>query len=263
MSNLPKLKITNVQKKFTTLDNPYYVACCAAYCTTYLCGISTKHFEDKTSKLISSISKYHFYYHMVRFLRSPEKLKQHMTDKHFKFVEKHIPVKYVWTWEFDQTREVYWLWLKKKHNIKDWYLNKSKYGGQIGFQNLQRRERTIQSLDDYKLFVASESDGLTALGQLLFQQSIESFVYSILGAQASTRWAIVSEGAKSLQTQEVFRKIVNDTIIQDDQTITINDMRKAIVDTKVVLNTAITPGLILISSSLIILKKKIPGFKNI
>ena len=85
----------------------------------------------------------------------------------------------------------------------------------------------------------------------------------MLGSQPSTRWAIVGEGAKSLQTQVVFRKIVNDTVIEDDQTITINDMRRANIDTKVVLNTAITPGLILIPSSLIILKKKIPGFNNI
>ena len=186
-----------------------------------------------------------------------------MTNKHFEFVEKHIPVKYKWTWEFDQTREVYWLWLKKKHHIKDWYSTKSKYGGQIAFHYLQRRDRTINSLNDYQLFIAEESNGLTALGQLLFQQLAESYVYSVLGAQAQTPWAIVDEGAKSLQTQVVFRKIVNDTIIQDDQTITINDMRRAIMDTKVILNTAITPGIILIPGSLIILKKKIPGFNNI
>ena len=138
-SGLPKFQITNVQEKLTTLDNPYFVACCAAYLSTYLCGISSKHFTDNTSPLISSISTYHLYYHMERFLRSPEKLKQHMTDKHFEFVEKHIPVKYKWTWEFDQTKEIYWLWLKKKHNIKDWYSTKSKYGGQIGFHYLQRR----------------------------------------------------------------------------------------------------------------------------
>ena len=87
-------------------------------------------------------------------------------------------------------------------------------------------------------------------------------MYSVLGAQANTRWALVDEGAKSLQTQVVFRKIVNDTVIEDDQTITINNMRRAI-DAKVVLNTAICPGLILIPSSLIILEKKIPGFNNI
>ena len=40
-------------------------------------------------------------------------------------------------------------------------------------------------------------------------------------------------------------------------------MRRAIIATKVVLNTALTPGLILIPSSLIILKKKIKGFNNV
>ena len=80
-SNLPKLKITNKQDKFLTFDNPYFVACCASYLCTYLCGISTKHFEDKTNNLISSIAKYHFYYHITRFLQSPEKIKTHRTDK--------------------------------------------------------------------------------------------------------------------------------------------------------------------------------------
>ena len=266
-SNFPKLNIKNVQRNFLTLDNPYYVVCCAAYLSTYLCGISYEQFEDDASPLISCISRYHLYYHLQRFLRSPEKLKTHMTDKHFEFVQKHIPVEYKWEWKFEQTREVYWLFLKKLKDrhivIKKWYSTKSKYGGQIGFHYLQRGERTIKSLHDYQLFIAQKSNGLTALGQLLFQQSIESFVYSILGSQAQTRWAIVDEGAKSLQTQVVFRKIVNDTVIEDDETITIGDMRKAIKDTHVVLNTAITPGIILIPGSLIILKKKIAGFNNI
>ena len=266
-SDFPKLNIKNVQEKFFTMDNPYYVACCAAYLSSYLCGISYQQFEDDTSPLISCISRYHLYYHMKRFLRSPEKLKTHMTDKHFEFVQKHIPVEYKWSWKFEQTREVYWLFLKKLKErhivIKKWYSTKSKYGGQIGFHYLQREGRTIKSLNDYQLFIAQKSNGLTALGQLLFQQSIESFVYSVLGAQAQTRWSIVDEGAKSLQTQVVFRKIVNDTVIEDDETITIGDMRKAIKDTHVVLNTAITPGIILIPGSLIILKKKIAGFNNI
>lgn len=147
--------------------------------------------------------------------------------------------------------------------MKDYYTTQIKYGGQIGIHYMRRHRRTIQSLDDYILFVEQNSNGLTAFGQLLFQQSVESFVYSVLGAQASTRWLIVQEGAKSLQTQVVFRKIVNNTIIEDDQTITIKDMRKTIVDTKVILNTAITPEMILVPGSLITLKRKIPGFNNI
>lgn len=128
---------------------------------------------------------------------------------------------------------------------------------------MKRLGRTINSLDDYRLFVAETSTGLTSLGQLLFQQSIESFVYSVLDAQASTRWSIIDQGAKSLQTQVVFRRLVNDTIVGSDQVVIVNNMRKAIVDTNVILITAMSPGVILVPSDMIILKKKIPGFNNI
>jgi hypothetical protein len=74
---------------------------------------------------------------------------------------------------------------------------------------------------------------------------------------------IMGQGAKSLQTQEVFRKVVKDTIVQDDVTVTISNMRTAISNTHVILNFAITPGLILIPSHLRILTKPIPGFSNV
>ena len=88
-------------------------------------------------------------------------------------------------------------------------------------------------------------------------------MYSVLGSQAATRWPIAGEGAKSSQTQVEFLKIVRDTIREDDQTVTIGNMRKAIADTHVILNTAITPGMILVPGDLIILSEKIPGFNNI
>ena len=87
-------------------------------------------------------------------------------------------------------------------------------------------------------------------------------MYTVLGAQAKTRWPIVGEGAKSLQTQDVFHTIVRETIAQSDVTITISNMRTAIVSTNVVLNMAISPGMILVPSDLI-QKTKIPGYNNI
>ncbi len=113
------------------------------------------------------------------------------------------------------------------------------------------------------MFIATTTNGLTKIGQKLFQQSIESCVYSILGAQAKTRWSIVGEGAKSLQTQDVFHKIVKESLVESDVTITISNMRTAIETTNVVLNMAISPGMILVPSDLIIQKKKIPGYNNI
>ncbi len=113
------------------------------------------------------------------------------------------------------------------------------------------------------MFIATTTNGLTKIGQKLFQQSIESCVYSILGGQAKTRWSIVGEGAKSLQTQDVFHKIVKESLVESDVTITISNMRTAIETTNVVLNMAISPGMILVPSDLIIQKKKIPGYNNI
>jgi hypothetical protein len=60
-----------------------------------------------------------------------------------------------------------------------------------------------------------------------------------------------------------FRKVARDTIVQDDVTATISNMRTAIASTHVVLNFAIMPGLILIPSDLRILTKPIPGFSNV
>jgi hypothetical protein len=88
-------------------------------------------------------------------------------------------------------------------------------------------------------------------------------VYSVLGVQAKTRWSITGQGAKSLQTQVVFQKVTKDTIVQDDVTVTISNMRTAISNTHVILNFAIMPGLILIPSDLRILTKPIQGFSNI
>ena len=108
---------------------------------------------------------------------------------------------------------------------------------------------------DYTRFVMVESNGLTTLGQSMFQHSTESFVYAMLTAEARTRWVIVGQGAKGLQTQEVFRKLVQDTVVQNDNTSLITSIREAIDDTNVVLNTTIVPGVILVPSRMIILDK--------
>ena len=52
--------------------------------------------------------------------------------------------------------------------------------GRIGISYMKRGTQTIRSLEDYKLFIATKSNGLTKTGQLLFQQSVESYVYCVL-----------------------------------------------------------------------------------
>jgi hypothetical protein len=249
-------------------DNTYLAALFAAYITTYSCGISTEHFEynSKTPEIVTSIARYHLYYHMRRFIRQPGKMSRFVTLGIKTIITNNKPVVYEWSKEkFHQGQENVGYWVSKQPpgTIRNAWSKMSRYGGQVGIYYQKRGAQTIRSLDDYKLFIADKSNGLTKTGQLLLQQSVESYVYCVLGAQAKTRWPIVGRGAMSIQTQDVFRKLVADTIIQDDQTVAVTNMRKAIKDTNVVLDTAISPGVTLIPSNMIILKEMVSGYNNI
>ena len=216
---------------------PYFAMISAAYIATYLCGISMEHLDPPKSNdvpnLITTIMRYHLYYTIRKFMKQPSLMDQYHAD--VKVVKKNIPTKRI-----D---------VESKGTDDDG--NKYVFDGYI-----ERSDR------DYLNFIARESNGLTTIGQELLQQSIESFVYSILGAQASTRWVIVGDGAKSSQTQDAFRKKVEDTVVQSDTTVLVSNMRRAIKDTNVVLNMAISPGIILVPSDMKILEKKIPGYNN-
>ena len=65
-----------------------------------------------------------------------------------------------------------------------------------------------------------------------------------------------------MQTQAVFRQLVNSSIVQNDNTIMLNNFRTAVKDTNVILNQNVSPGLLIIPSSLIILEHPIPGYNN-
>ena len=60
---------------------------------------------------------------------------------------------------------------------------------------------------------------LKKTGQPLLQKAVEAHVYAVLGARARKRWRIVGADARSLQTQQIFAKIVKDTIAQGDYSI--------------------------------------------
>lgn len=73
-------------------------------------------------------------------------------------------------------------------------------------------------------------------------QSIEAFVYAILGSQADSRFSIVNTGGKSLQTQEIFHQLVKSSIVQNDNTIMLNNFRTAIKDTNQILTLNVILG---------------------
>ena len=269
VANLPSLDITNTSSLYYE-KNSYLTAIIAVYVSTYVCGISTKHLEysKQTPGIITSMVRYHLYYQMSRLLTYPKKLERYLSLVP-NSVKKHKPTHVGWVDAYDQGREEINTWLLEKQKegelrkIRKWSYPKNSHGYVTGIKYQKVGGHFPNSVDDYKMFIATTTNGLTKIGQKLFQQSVESCVYSILGAQAKTRWSIVGEGAKSLQTQDVFHKIVKESLVESDVTITISNMRTAIETTNVVLNMAISPGMILVPSDLIIQKKKIPGYNNI
>ena len=245
MSNFPHVyarwspgKVFNEQglrdirtENFDYKTEPYFAMICGAYIASYLSGISLLNLH-KDYPLITTFVRYHFYYQIRKFIQNPELIDQYEVKE----VRKHIPVVY-----------------KPKYSV----------GTDDDGNKYMYRIAIERSGTDYRSFIAYESKGLTEIGQKLFQESLESFNYSVLGAEARTRWSIVGKGAKSSQTQDVFRKIVKDTIIQNDTTVLISNMRASIQATNVVLNLAIVPNVILMPSNFVILDKKIEGYNNV
>ena len=224
--------ITDIRdQSFDYKKEPYFAMICGAYIASYLSGISLLNLHDD-HPLISTFVRYHFYYQIKKFMQNPELIDQYEIGE----VRKHIPIVY-----------------KEKESV-----GTDDDGNRYIYRVAVERTGT-----DYRSFIAYESAGLTKIGQKLFQESLESFNYSVLGAEARTRWSIVGKGAKSSQTQDVFRKIVKDTIVQNDTTVLISNMRTSIQATNVVLNLAIVPNVILMPSNFVILDKKIEGYNNI
>ena len=166
-------------------------------------------FNKDTPGIITSMVRYHLYYQTSKFLKDPSKLDRYISHIP-NFVKKHKSTSPVWTDEFVQGEEEIFTWLseqKDKSKIRNYKYSKNSKGEITGITYQKITGQSPNDVNDYKMFIATTTDGLTKIGRKLLQESTESCVYAVLGAQAKTRWSIVEEGAKSLQTQDVFRTI--------------------------------------------------------
>ena len=118
------------------------------------------------------------------------------------------------------------------------------------------------TLDDYRRYVLIKSSGFTKIGLQCINESIEAFIYSVLGAQTRTKQSIVSNRGSAYETQQEFRDIVEHSILNFNISLWINDMNRSIISTNIILNMAISPSLWLLSNNQIILKNPVPGYNN-
>ena len=246
LSKLPILQIKTSREKASWSDNlDYYQTIFSIYCSSLCCGVSKEHLTPSTNvhPIITSIMRFHVYFTTRRLITRMQKGESmsainrefNATDIYGK--SDRIP----WDYRYKSYKDDKGRVLEKSYKV---------------FKNANYK-------DDYQLYVPQKSTGFTNIGLRYIQKSVEAYTYCILGAQTKTRWSIVNNDAKSLQRQSVFRQLVEDTIIQSDPTVTISNMRRAIADTNVLLNLALSPGIILVPSNMIILEKPIPGYSNI
>ena len=63
-------------------------------------------------------------------------------------------------------------------------------------------------------FVPDKANGLTQAGISRLNQSVEAFVYCILGAQVNVRSSILGDGGRSKEAQSEFLTLLEDAISQ-------------------------------------------------
>jgi len=83
-------------------------------------------------------------------------------------------------------------------------------------------------------------------------QSIEAFVYCVLGAQVNTRSSIIGDTGSAQETQQVFLQLFESAIIEMDIPKSIQRYQLAIQEAKVKLDTAVAVGCWLFPSRLVV-----------
>jgi len=121
---------------------------------------------------------------------------------------------------------------------------------------------THQNRSQYNWFVPEKSKGLTKSGVARLNNSIEAYVYTILGSQVNTRSSILGDSGSAIETQQVFLQLFESSIIERDISKRVQRYQLAIQEAKVRLDLAISPGCWLLPSNLVINTNSIVGYNN-
>ena len=187
-SNLPGLNITTNDNATWSLNESYFQSIVGTWIATYACGISIQHllFSADIPKQITSFMRFHLYFTVKRIMRQCQMGDYSLVNKfEANFLQNHIPK---WTWQ-----EI--MKIKGEHLGQDVVASRTwpRYKHSPG----QLRD----TQNDYKKFIPRISNGLIKKGTELLNQSIEAYLYAILGCQARTRQSIVSNRASALETK--------------------------------------------------------------
>ena len=135
-------------------------------------------------------------------------------------------------------------------------------GGRASDGNLVPYIENTESGNQYEYFLCPVSHGLTSAGLSRINQSIESFCYAILGSQVDVRSSISGSQGSAIETQRQFLSMVEDAIRNPDISKSVQRFQLAIQSAKVRLDLAISPGLWLLPSKMVVNTESVVGYNN-
>ena len=111
-------------------------------------------------------------------------------------------------------------------------------------------------------FCPNVAEGLTQAGLARINQSIEAFVYCVLGSQVNVRSSILGSGGRAKEAQSEFLVLVEDSIRQPDLAKSVQRYQLAVDEAKVRLNFAVCPGAWLMPARMVINMGTVIGYNN-
>ena len=135
-------------------------------------------------------------------------------------------------------------------------------GGRASDGNLVPYIENTEARNQYEYFLCPVSHGLTSSGLSRINQSIESFCYAILGSQVDVRSSISGSQGSSIETQRQFLSMIEDAIRNPDISKSVQRFQLAIESAKVRLDLAISPGLWLLPSKMVVNTESVVGYNN-
>ena len=135
-------------------------------------------------------------------------------------------------------------------------------GGRASDGNLVPYIENTEARNQYEYFLCPVSHGLASAGLSRINQSIESFCYAILGSQVDVRSSISGSQGSAIETQRQFLSMVEDAIRNPDISKSVQRFQLAIESAKVRLDLAISPGLWLLPSKMVVNTESVVGYNN-
>ena len=146
--------------------------------------------------------------------------------------------------------------------LKRIILELSDEGGKTSDGNLIQYITSESSENQYEHFVLSVSYGLTKDGQARINQSIEAFVYCILGAQVNVRSSILGNSGSAQEVRRELLTLMEDAVKQPDISKSVQRFQLAVQEAKVKLDLAISSGTWLMPSKMVISTESTVGYNN-